>query len=219
MSKNRTNRQRAARTLAARSDLSYAAALELLRSVAEIPDLDDPAALAALLATRPATSGEHAAVLADRYDVTITDDIGHSRDVLDTVELWPDMVAAITAAPDAVTWSGQTDGSTWTVHPAWAAGLGGDVTWADADGEFELTGGGFGNPGCDGCGTYDAVVRVGRTYLCATGAAALEEGSAEPAPHCRFCHRPAGADYHLAGVVPADENQVVCDGCWDERLR
>ena len=36
---------------------------------------------------------------------------------------------------------------------------------------------------------------------------------------CRFCDLEAGPDYHLAGGVPPGENPVVCDECWDERLR
>lgn len=39
------------------------------------------------------------------------------------------------------------------------------ITFADEDGELPLTGGGFGNPGCD-CGMADAVVKVGTAYLC-----------------------------------------------------
>lgn len=44
--------------------------------------------------------------------------------------------------------------------------------WADQDGSFTLSDGGPGNPGCDECGTEDAVVRVAGTYLCATAAQA-----------------------------------------------
>ncbi|MEJ3741794.1 hypothetical protein WEI85_00630 [Actinomycetes bacterium KLBMP 9797] len=36
---------------------------------------------------------------------------------------------------------------------------------------------------------------------------------------CRFCGLEAGPDYHLAGGVSRGENPVVCDSCWDERLR
>jgi len=36
---------------------------------------------------------------------------------------------------------------------------------------------------------------------------------------CRCCGLEAGPDYHLAGAVPPGENPVVCDQCWDERLR
>jgi hypothetical protein len=41
-----------------------------------------------------------------------------------------------------------------------------EVTPADADGEFLLSDGSFGNPGCDCCGTYDATVRIGSAYFC-----------------------------------------------------
>jgi hypothetical protein len=37
--------------------------------------------------------------------------------------------------------------------------------------------------------------------------------------HCRVCGLEAGPDHHLAGAVPVGENPVVCDQCWDERLR
>jgi hypothetical protein len=37
--------------------------------------------------------------------------------------------------------------------------------------------------------------------------------------YCRFCHRLAGADYHLTDAVPPGENNIICDNCWDERLR
>lgn len=41
--------------------------------------------------------------------------------------------------------------------------------WSDGDGMFFI-GGDFGNPGCDVCGSEDAVVRVGSEYLCASEA-------------------------------------------------
>jgi hypothetical protein len=38
--------------------------------------------------------------------------------------------------------------------------------------------------------------------------------------YCLACGKPAGPDYHLAGAAdPEVENNVVCDDCWDERLR
>jgi hypothetical protein len=37
--------------------------------------------------------------------------------------------------------------------------------------------------------------------------------------HCRICGLQAGPDYHLAGGIPNGENPIVCDQCWDERLR
>ena len=43
-----------------------------------------------------------------------------------------------------------------------------EVVFADEDGDFPLTGGGFGNPGCDRCGMGDAAVRIGATYACST---------------------------------------------------
>lgn len=33
-------------------------------------------------------------------------------------------------------------------------------------GEFSLHGGGWGNPGCDQCGTYDAIQKIDNTYWC-----------------------------------------------------
>lgn len=36
---------------------------------------------------------------------------------------------------------------------------------------------------------------------------------------CRFCDRPVGQDYHIAGVIDPEEGNIVCDACWDERLR
>lgn len=36
---------------------------------------------------------------------------------------------------------------------------------------------------------------------------------------CQCCGLEAGPDHHLAGGVGPGENAVVCDGCWDERLR
>lgn len=226
MSKNRTNRQRAARRLAAATDLSYAAALELLRSVEVVPDLDDPAAVAELLAARNRRTGaaDAPAGVTGRFEVTIDDRIGHTRDVLDAVDLWPDMADAITAAPEAPSWSGETGGSAWTVRPEWAAVLErvAEPTWADEDGNFTLRGGGSGNPGCDECGSADAVVHLEGTYLCRAAAIAhAEELTAAEAggPHCRVCGRPAGGGHHLAGVIPEGQNPVVCDRCWDERLR
>jgi hypothetical protein len=44
-----------------------------------------------------------------------------------------------------------------------------DVVWADENGEFVLTDGSTGNPGCD-CGYNDAVVRINGEYLCASEA-------------------------------------------------
>lgn len=43
------------------------------------------------------------------------------------------------------------------------------VVFADQDGDFLLSDGSFGNPGCDECGSEDAIVRVGTTYLCGAG--------------------------------------------------
>lgn len=45
----------------------------------------------------------------------------------------------------------------------------------DANGDFMLSDGTLGNPGCDECGELDAVIRIGGTYLCATGWAEREE--------------------------------------------
>lgn len=40
------------------------------------------------------------------------------------------------------------------------------IVWADEDGDFLMTDGSYGNPGCDVCGEEDAVVRDGGRYLC-----------------------------------------------------
>lgn len=45
--------------------------------------------------------------------------------------------------------------------------------WADRNGQFALSDGSLGNPGCDECGQEDAVVRHEGRYLCATAANAL----------------------------------------------
>lgn len=48
-----------------------------------------------------------------------------------------------------------------------------EVTWAEDYGDglqFILRDGSFGNPGCDDCGSDDAVVRVDGVYLCSTAA-------------------------------------------------
>ena len=45
------------------------------------------------------------------------------------------------------------------------------VVWVDLDGEFVLRDGSVGNPGCDECGEYDAVVCINGTYLCEPAAA------------------------------------------------
>ena len=37
---------------------------------------------------------------------------------------------------------------------------------ADADGNFTLSDGSLGNPGCDRCGTWDAAIRSGDEYVC-----------------------------------------------------
>lgn len=42
----------------------------------------------------------------------------------------------------------------------------GPVEWAGVDGNFELVDGSRGNPGCDGCGTNNAVARIDGTYVC-----------------------------------------------------
>ena len=42
---------------------------------------------------------------------------------------------------------------------------GGPVIWAD-NGQFWVAGDSRGNPGCDLCGSADAVVKIGSTYLC-----------------------------------------------------
>lgn len=43
------------------------------------------------------------------------------------------------------------------------------IIWADEAGEFELSDGSFGNPGCDECGQEDAVAYVNGAYLCESG--------------------------------------------------
>lgn len=40
------------------------------------------------------------------------------------------------------------------------------LVWANLDDLFELRDGSWGNPGCDGCGMYDAVVRIDGEYMC-----------------------------------------------------
>lgn len=100
----------------------------------------------------------------------------------------------------------------------------GAVTYADEDGDFPLTGGGFGNPGCDDCGSGDAVARFNGKYYCESGAKAVgipvpDRLSAEQVDvWCRFCNKNAGHGHHIGGVFPPNENNVVCDNCWDPRL-
>lgn len=52
--------------------------------------------------------------------------------------------------------------STVTSPTAWQ-----EISHPDEDGEFPLADGSFGNPGCDKCGTSDAVIKVNGEYLCA----------------------------------------------------
>lgn len=80
------------------------------------------------------------------------------------------------------------------------------VVWADEDGEFLLCGGGFGNPGCDGCGTADAVVAVDGTYLC--GSEAVANADRYGLELCAGCGGLAGSDPTI--TVAGDP---VCAGC------
>jgi hypothetical protein len=153
MSRNRTNRQRAARELAAATGITYMQALaQLANTTTRTPT---PAA--------DSDSGDVAAIMDGRWALTLNDSIGHTSDTVDTCDLWPDMVAAFHTNPDAGTWTGTTDDTTWTFTRT-------NVIWADDDGDFLLHGGTFGNPGCDECGSDDAVVKHDGTYLCATAA-------------------------------------------------
>jgi hypothetical protein len=71
---------------------------------------------------------------------------------------------------------------------------------------------------CTECGAWTVeLVDPGHDISCSLRADNV--GQVDNGLSCRFCHNLAGADYHIAGVVADGENNVVCDNCWDERLR
>lgn len=161
--RNRTHLSRAARKLTEVSELSYQQALEVLRNLPAVPPLDrfnDPEYVATLVAA-PAGSPQPGFVLDEHYRVTINDELGHTEDVWISAALFPEMVDAITADPGAGRWTGET----WTVTNM-TESFSLDVVWSDEGFGFVLSDGSLGNPGCDHCGSADAVARVNGTYLC-----------------------------------------------------
>ena len=125
----------------------------------------------------------------ERYDIVINNEIGFTTDNWEVADLRPDMLKAILANPGAGRWEGVDDeGGTWDVTSEEVGAIVLDlssvvpetsapapnttpvVIWANDDGEFPLTGGGWGNPGCD-CGMDDAIVKVDGEYLCMNEAA------------------------------------------------
>lgn len=89
------------------------------------------------------------------------------------------------------------------------------ITWADEDGDFLLSNGGFGNPGCDSCGMEDAVVRVDGRYLCElhTG----DNGIERPEPDFRGDDPYDIADTSLGQKLVSGGNPAYpngrCDAC------
>lgn len=86
--------------------------------------------------------------------------------------------------------------------------LGPATVWADDKGQFVLSSGKLGNPGCDDCGEADAVVRHNGRYLCADAAeeAGIRKSNSSAGPTedlcCQECSNPCGIDddgiaYHL----------------------
>jgi hypothetical protein len=66
------------------------------------------------------------------------------------------------------------------------------TTWADRNGQFVLSDGSLGNPGCDECGQEDAVVRHEGRYLCANAARAA--GVANPPRAFKVSYTVRGKD-------------------------
>lgn len=50
-----------------------------------------------------------------------------------------------------------------------------NMVWADKEGNFKLSDGSQGNPGCE-CGEADAIVKMDGVYYCVDGVAELLEG-------------------------------------------
>lgn len=172
-SQNSSNLSRAARRLAAAEGISYMAARERV------------------IAAR-AAKGPDAAPVPQRFAVQISDGIGFSADVWLLEDLFPEMEAAVTADPGAGAWAGDT----WTIAALDVRR--GDLVFADALGRFELSGGSLGNPGCDECGSADAAVRDGDTYLCSVAAA--ERGLGSLCGHC-------------GGLLTSDDVALHARGC------
>jgi hypothetical protein len=177
-SKNRTHTTRAARALQRAAGITYSAALAAIHAAGAAPRpevFDDPAFTASFVERhlRPAAAATPTlpvlppSMLAMSFEVTITDDIGHTVDRWTAQDLHADMVAAIAADPSARSWSSPT----WTVTVPAAAS---EPVFADRHGSFVLADGSTGNPGCDGCGMSDAVVRIDGVYMCVD--AAIEAG-------------------------------------------
>lgn len=108
----------------------------------------------------------------------------------------------MTARPDAsATRSAAGNVEAMSLHASQAR-----VVWADEDGEFVLAGGGYGNPGCDGCGMADAIVAVDGTYLCASDAIGGVDN---------YGLERCSNGNHLAGADPTitDNGGVLCAAC------
>ena len=79
------------------------------------------------------------------------------------------------------------------------------TVWADHNGQFVLSDGSLGNPGCDECGQEDAVVRHEGRYLCATAARAA--GVANPPRAFKVSYAIRGKD--TGRIYESGERTVV----------
>lgn len=84
------------------------------------------------------------------------------------------------------------------------------TTWADRNGQFVLSDGSLGNPGCDECGQEDAVVRHEGRYLCANAARAA--GVANPPRVFKVSYAVRGKDtgriYETGDTTISAQNKV-----------
>lgn len=206
---NKSNRSRAARRIQAATDLSYQQALALLAPGLPVPELVDDADVAAFLASRrpsPAPDGPDAgrcgSCRVEHHDVC---------------SLTPGCSCCEqTMAADGPGEERSVRGVYWYVESGEGEPLSGhytDLEEADAEArrlrerliEVETE---------DGDHIDDSL--VWDYHVDPYGPEGVPD--VVISRYCRFCHREAGADYHIAGVIDPGENNVVCAGCWDPRL-
>lgn len=71
---------------------------------------------------------------------------------------------------------------------------------------------------CDECNTWidGEPISASHSPACSLHPDNIISG---PATRCHICHQPAGNNHHISGIIAPHNNPVICDHCWDERLR
>jgi hypothetical protein len=148
-----------------------------------------------LLTAQPATGGT--------YNYTVT---------------WPqptgDLAWDVGPRGNLRAWSDLHDGW-WLAHPPGHEASGWTLTFTEGDDNSD----GTTDPGWTfelaSAAACQQLAGRAETDACDPGCL---DGLEPEGPGCRFCQLPTEGLFHLGGVFPAGENNVVCGDCWDPRL-